>query len=321
MSGDEEIEKPLYPFSRKKFGTLDGNLGYPHKQQPSLSYSQISSPNFDIVQLKSDMLAREEQKRLDELVFLEEKFMRPILGVMGHFEYPIPSVEQVLRKSDDWGINQLRPEIEMMDFEIDKRKEVKQIMAATFTKEKVEDALWKRRPLEIVTKSEGRTHQFYPNTIEEADELLALEKEAQQIFDARIKYFTAIKAGYEARLREMSKAAPNILKQKLSEIQQVVQDAERTINKIRKTAYKNQETHNVRGRDAVKFMDEREHFGQLQVRYIQLTAEIRNYADPDTKIIPFPDNLTFDDRMSTSEIEQAAETERKGIKDYSIFSA
>lgn len=315
MSGDSEIEKPPYPFSRKKFGTLESNMGYPRQNEPTLSYNQISQPDFDIQQLKDDVFAYEEQKQRDELTFLEERFMRPILGVVGHFERPVPSVKQVLEKSANWSINQLRQESELIDVEIDKRKEVKQIMAATFTKEKVEEALWQYKPLEIVTKSEGRTHQFYPNSIEEGEELLALEKEAQQILDARIAYFTAIKEGYQARLRDMEKAAPDILKDKLHEIRQVIKDANATIKAVRKTAIRNQKSHDVKGKDAVRFMDDWEKFRQLQVRYIQLTSEIRNYASPDLSILPFPNDLTLDERgWSTAEIEQAADWERKGFQ-------
>jgi len=311
---EESESKTPYPCFRKKYGTMEGNLG--QQEEPTIRASDVLKPDFDLEQLKADTHAREEQRQRDLESFLESKIFSPIFGTMMHFEYPVRSVQRVLKKSEGWSILQLGQEIELMDVEIERRQEAKKIRAATYTKEKIEHALWNHTSISTETKSEGRTRSFYVHTIEDAEELLALEKEAQQILDVRIGYFTAIKQGYEAMLRAMKKAAPAILKRKLCDISQVVKEADETIKAIRKTAIRNQKSHDVKGKEAVKFSDDRLHFKELQNRYIGLSSEIRNYADSALSIPPFPNDLTMDERASTFEIEHAAEAERKGIKTY-----
>jgi hypothetical protein len=320
MSGEDS--KLMYPALNKKYGTLDGNLGQSPLKEPKYTYSQICKPDFNIEEIKADERAKDEQQQRDLQAYYERHILGDIFGTVMHFEYPVLSIQQVLAKAAKFSVIQLAQEIEITDVEIERRQEAKKIRAATYTREKVEHALWNRTSISIETKSEGRTHHFYVDSIKDAEQLLTLEAEAQQILNVRIAYFAAIKKGYQARLREMEKDAPAILKAKLCEIQQVVKNAEKTIETVRKTAIQNQKSHDVKGRDAVRFSDDRKRFATLQSQYTALHSEIITYtADPTSLSIPvFPNDLLVDDVAYTSEIEQAADRERKGIKNYPIFT-
>lgn len=303
-----------YLHLKKKFGTFEGAMGFQNQERPTITTSEVLKPNFNLEQLRADELARGEQKQRDLEAYFESHIFYDIFGAQ-KFEYPVPSVKQVVKESEKWSIHQLKQGIELNDVEIKRRQEAKKIRAATYTREKLERSLWRRESIAIETKSEGRVRHFYVNSLEEIEELLALEEEAQQILDARIAYFTAIKEGYRARLREMENAAPAILDQKLCEISQVVKDAKETIRAIRKTAARNQKSHDVKGKEAVRFVDNREQVKQLQSRYINLHSEISNYANLSSLSIPlFPNDLSMEERTCIEEIEQAADRERKGVQ-------
>jgi hypothetical protein len=312
---EESESKTPYPACKKKWGTLEGSMGIEQQEESTIRASDVLKPDFDLEQLKADTHAREEQRQRDLESFLESKIFSPIFGSMMHFEYPVKSVQRVLKKSEGWSMIQMGQEIELTDVEIERRQEAKKIRAATYTKEKIEHALWNHTSISFETKSEGRTQHFYVHTIEDAEQLLALEKEAQQILNARIGYFTAIKRGYEARLRAMKKAAPKILINKLCEIRKVVKESAKPRENMVKIAANYRKRGSIDGKEAIRYQEDKERFAALQSQYHNLHSEIIKYRDSsDLKIPQFPASLNMDERIGEIWILEHADRERKSVQ-------
>jgi hypothetical protein len=159
----------------------------------------------DIRAFKKNRDTFEEQKYRNRMYRYLRGELSEIYSAGGYFEYPVPSVPELLEKARGWTANRLQQEIEgTCDVQIEKIQEAKKIAADTYTREKLEDCLWNRRPVTITLPSGNRMNHI--TSLEEVEELVGLGKDVQYVFDYWLAYYEELKAGYE-RLRKKVEAA------------------------------------------------------------------------------------------------------------------
>jgi hypothetical protein len=274
---------------------------------------QMRAPGFDPKKIVQDFDEAQKQNEAKKHRYWAKAIVAEILPSVTHWGDDLTEKEAEV-KAANWSINQQEQEKSYVKATIEQRETAKDTIQRRFTRENLETAKYNHEQFTDVDLPNFK-HSISIFSLQEVEDHLALAQEKIALLDEDIAYWNRIEAIFEAQIKKLTDAAPAILKEKLCEISQVVKDADKTINGIRKTAIRNQKSHDVKGKDAVKFSDDHIRFKQLQTRYICLHSEILKYADPSSLSIPvFPNDLSMDDVAYTSEIEQAAERERKGVQ-------
>lgn len=293
-----------YPHLVKKYGTLEGNVGLPLPTRAKVDLEKIH--DHDTLEgLKKEAEAAKEQRKLDLMFYYLRQTLGEIFVEGGHFEMPVPSVEELTRRAENFGINQLEQEINLTIVQVQRLNQAKRIIADTYTREKMEDSLWNKKPITISLPNSNR--MSYVNTPDDMEELLALAKEKQKILDEGIAYYSKLKAAYEAQLHTMQAQASTILIEKLRQIKQVVRESKKSRETMIKIASEYRKKDKIDGKEAVKYVENKENFTALQTRYIHLHTEISKYSDPAALSLPsFPMSLNLDERSGESSISEAA---------------
>jgi len=282
------------PILALKAGSSQG-LGYDPARKMVIDANTLIEG--DVQRIKDDAIAFRDQIELDRDVLDDFYTLSLLFGQGGRVTLPATTMQAIIAEGTKMNAPQLKQADADFDAQIEKRQEAKQIIADTYTRERLEKGMWNRQPVTFVAKETGLTRAFGVSDLAEIEELLALSSEMQDALDCRIAFYTKLKQAYSEQLDRLDAATPEVQTEKVGEIKDVVKEVANVKKHIVKTTKFFRAKGVISDKKAVEFSRNWDRFHALRDRYNSL---YRLIADK-TAIPPFPE-LTMDEAGNSGHI-------------------
>jgi len=292
QKNDEGLRRPILAL---KAGSSQG-LGYDPARKMVIDANTLIEG--DVQRIKDDAIAFKEQVELDRDVLDDFYTLSLLFGQGGRVTLPATTMQAIIAEGTKMNAPQLKQADADFDAQIEKRQEAKQIIADTYTRERLEKGMWDRKPVTFVAKETGLTRAFGVDGLAEIEELLQMAAEMQDALDSRIAFYTKLKQAYNEQLKKLEETEPKATAEKLCEIRAVVKEASDVKKPIVKTTAFFRAKGVIAEKKAVEFSKNWVRFTELRDRYY---ATYRQISPSSRGIPPFPE-LSVDEAANSAHI-------------------
>jgi len=305
---DEEIASPKYPIHASLCHTE--GMSFPHSK---IVIDPAAFITADLENLRAEAVAAEEQETRDRLFRFIHYDLSQIFSEGGYVKTPTPSVEQLLKEAANWDANQLKQEIELVcECHIEKMKDAKASPALNHMKDQLEDMAWHQKPL--IYNANPNRHDSRFIAIDDVPKRLEFEREAREILDEGIDYYSKLQTGYETQLQTLSRHDQQSIR-KMNEnvklLNRMCKNARKAKETMIKIASEYRRKDKIDGKEAITYAENRDRFFTLERQYINLHSEIVRFVDTTRlSITEFPARLNIDESSGETWILEAAKKER-----------